>query len=68
MSPRRILLADADAFFVAVQAFGPGEVEVPLVDARSFDDGSEALEHGANLPALFGTGASRHGHAHRLGA
>jgi hypothetical protein len=51
-----------------VHAFGPGEIEIPLIDARAFDDRRVLAEDGRDLAALLRARAARDWDAHRLGA
>ncbi len=51
-----------------VDAFGAGQIEVPFVDARAFDDGRVLLQCFADLGALLDALFEWHGDAHRLGA
>ena len=49
-------------------SLGAAEVEIPFVDARGLHDGSEPIEHRADLLVLQSAGDARDGHAHRARA
>jgi hypothetical protein len=52
---------------VPVQGLGAAQVEIPLIDAGSFDDGGETLQYSADLLALGTARLARHRHAHGVG-
>jgi hypothetical protein len=54
-------------WFMMVDAFGAAHVEIPLIDARAFNDGRKSLENSPDLMALHRACFARHRNAHRVG-
>ena len=53
-------------WLVVVEAFGAGEIHVPLVDARRLDHRRELLQQVPDLGALRQAGLEGYRHAHRV--